>query len=130
MQTCQAYQACPVCTHAFSKPLTRGVVADGYRSFLPSRSAGRARRVRYKGHIYEYKDVERRPKPKYRSTEFVKQVLSIATSKNPVLGHKTAPLLCRWPGFDWRRVICTPEAMHGIFFLFIFGNVMFFFYLI
>ena len=116
MQACQAYQSCPNCTHAFSEPLTRGVVCDGFRVFLPPGSAGRERLVKYKGNTYEYKDVERRPKPKYRDNKFVKKVLSIATTKNPVLGHKTAPLLCNWPGFDWRRVMGLPEPMHGMYY--------------
>ena len=29
-----------------------------------------------------------------------------------MLGHKYASILCNWPGFDWERVICTPEPMH------------------
>ena len=49
MQTCQAYQSCPVCTHSWSSPLSRGVVCDGYRSFLPVDSPGREARVQYAG---------------------------------------------------------------------------------
>ena len=57
MQACQAYQSCPICTHAWSKPLNRTPVYDGFRSFLPKDHVGRQKRVHYKGHVYEYKFV-------------------------------------------------------------------------
>ena len=55
MQTCQAYQACPVCTHSWSAPLNHGVVCDGHRAFLPVDHPGRQQRVLYKGQTYEYR---------------------------------------------------------------------------
>jgi len=114
MQACQAYQSCPVCTHCWSPPLSRGCVCDGMRSFLPPDAPGREQRVEYNGNVYEYKDKCTRPKPKYRDSAFVKSVLTIATRENPVLGHKFAPLIASWPGFDWRRVLCVPEMMHDV----------------
>ena len=114
MQACQAYQSCPMCTHSWSPPLTRGCVCDGFRSFLPPGAHGREQRVEYEGHVYQYKNKCERPKPKYRDTAFVKAVLTVATRKKPVLGHKCAPLICRWPGFDWVRVLCVPEFMHDV----------------
>lgn len=116
MQTCQAYQSCPTCTHSWSPPLgpRRGCVYDGVRSFLPPDSPGREQRVEYAGHVYEYKNKCDRPEPKYRDSTFVQAVLSIATPRNPVLGHKVAPLISSWPGFDWSRVLCVPELMHDV----------------
>ena len=114
MQTCQAYQSCPVCTHAWSPPLTRGCVADGYRRFLDIGDAGRQQKVTYKGLTYEYKDACDQPLPKMRDTHFVQSVCAVATEKKPFLGHKFAPLFCRWPEFDWERLMTTPEIMHGM----------------
>lgn len=118
MQTCQAYQSCPVCLHSWSKPLSRGVVCDGHRAFLPAGDAGRQERVVYKGNTYEYKDVCETPKPKYRDDAFVQSVLTICSEKKPVLGHKTAPLPCRFPGFSWLRFLGNQEIMHGSCILF------------
>ena len=117
MQTCQAYQSCPVCTHAWSPPLSRGCVADGYRRFLEMRDPGRQRKVKYKGLSYEYKDVCARKVPKTRDTEFVQSVCAVATVKKPQLGHKFAPIFSRLPGFDWQRIFGAPEVMHGIYVL-------------
>ena len=113
MQTCQAYQSCPVCTHSWSPPLSRGVVCDGYRRFLEIDDPGRQQKVTYKGLVYEYKNACEKPPPKERDTAFVQSVCAVATEKKPFLGHKFVPIICRLPGFDWGRVICTPEAMHG-----------------
>ena len=114
MQACQAYQSCASCTHSWSAPMSHGCVYDGVRSFLPSDSPGREQRVEYAGHVYEYKEKCDRLRPKRRDTAFVKLILSLARPQNPVLGHKFAPLISRWPGFDWRRVICVPELMHDV----------------
>lgn len=113
MQTCQAYQSCPVCTHAWSPPLSRGVVADGFRAFLAEDDDGRQQKVTYKGLVYEYKDACNLPTPQDRNMELVQSVCAVATEKNPILGHKFPPVICSWPEFDWKRVICTPELMHG-----------------
>lgn len=114
MQACQAYQSCATCTHSWSPPISRGCVYDGVRCFLPSDSPSREQRVEYAGHVYEYKGRCDRPKPKCRNTAFVNAILGLASPKNPVLGHKCAPLISRWPGFDWHRVICVPELMHDV----------------
>ena len=34
-------------------------------------------------------------------------------SRSSILGHKFPPVICSWPDFDWRRVLATPEVMHG-----------------
>ena len=112
MQTCQAYQGCPVCLHSWSAPLSHGCVCDGFRRFLPPGDPGRQRRVMYKGLQYEYKDECLLPEPKIRDQSLVQSICSIATAKKPVLGHKVPPVVARIPGFRWRRILCTPEAMH------------------
>lgn len=116
MQTCQAYQSCPVCTHAWSAPLRirGGCVTDGYRRFLDIGDEGRQQKVTYKGQTYEYKDECRQPRPKMRDTEFVRSVCSVASEKKPFLGHKFPPIICRWPEFDWERIFTSPELMHGM----------------
>ena len=113
MLTCQAYQSCPVCTHAWSPPLSHGCVADGFRAFLPENDPGRQQKFTYEGEVYEYKNVCDLPTPKDRDMELVQSVCSVATEKKPILGHKFPPVICSWPEFDWRRILCTPEAMHG-----------------
>lgn len=60
--------------------------------------------------------VEERPAPKKRDDAFVRRAVGIATEKKPFLGHKSPPLLCRWPGYSWVRMN-VPEIMHGQFFL-------------
>ena len=50
--------------------------------------------------------------PKVRSNDFVRKAVALASEKNPFAGHKTTPLLARWPGFDWVRYN-VPEIMHG-----------------
>lgn len=113
MQTCQAYQSCPVCTHSWSKPLHHGVVCDGHRAFLPEGDPGRQRTYIFKGQKYEYKDECTTAPPKTKDNEFVKSILTLCTSRKPILGHKTPPLPARMPGFDWLRVLGCPEIMHG-----------------
>ncbi len=113
MITCQGYQSCPVCTHAWSPPLSRGVVADGFRAFLAEHDPGRQKNITYEGEVYEYKSACDLPVPKNRDMELVQSVCAVATEKKPILGHKFPPVICSWPDFDWRRVLATPEAMHG-----------------
>ena len=112
MITCQGYQSCPVCTHALSPPLSHGLVADGFRSFLPMGDPGRQQSFMHEGERYEFKDVEVRPIPKNRNTELVWSVCAIATKRRPILGHKFPPVICSWPEFDWERLMTTPELMH------------------
>ena len=52
MITCQGYQSCPVCTHAWSPPLSRGVFADGFRAFLPEHDPGRQNKITYEGEVW------------------------------------------------------------------------------
>ena len=37
----------------------------------------------------------------------------MCNEKSPILGHKTAPLPSRFPGFDFVRFFGNPEIMHG-----------------
>ena len=116
MQACQSYQACPICLHSWSPGAVirrTQCVYDGSRCFLAPGSRARQRTFRHKGHRYEYRCVETRPKPKYRDDEFVKSAVALATTAQPFCGHKpVAPLLAKWPEWSWRRT-STPEPMHG-----------------
>ena len=142
MSSCQSYQGCPVCTHSWTPGALfsrKACVCDGYRRFLAAHSNARQAKFRYKGHVYEYRsnpkpltltlttivfyvfvnitslaisNVEERAKPKTRDDAFVRAAVGLATKSQPFAGHKTAPLLARWPEFKWWR-INVPEIMHG-----------------
>ena len=57
---------------------------------------------------------ERREEPRKRDDDFVRAAVDMASKTQPFAGHKTAPLLGRWPGFHWWRMN-PPEIMHGMF---------------
>lgn len=139
MQSCQSYQGCPVCLHTWTPGKILGrkqVVCDGYRCFLHRDSAARQKTFFFEGQKYEYRwprvyfvllcvivvinwssvlvdrNVETRPVPASRDDEFVRSAVGLATEKEPVCGHKSAPLLSKWPGYSWFRMN-VPEIMHG-----------------
>ena len=64
-----------------------------------------------------FRNIERRDAPERRDDAFVPRAVNIASDKKPFVGHKTLPLLCRWPGYSWRRMN-LPEIMHGASLLF------------
>lgn len=111
----QAYQSCCVCTSTWSKGIgpRAKCLYDGYRRFLKPGSRGRHRRVRFGGHVYQYRRVETRPIPRFRDDDFVRTTVMFAKRKRqPVVGHKSVPLLANWPGYSWYRMN-TPDLMHG-----------------
>ena len=111
MESSQSFTGCCVCTHCWSG----GKIFDGYRRFLEPNSRGRQARVRHGGHVYEYCTEATRLKPKYRDNAFVRKACAFVKQRNhPFMGHKCAPLLSRWPDFDWRR-LNIPDLMHGVF---------------
>ena len=115
MQGCKGYTHCCVCKHCFSPGIhsARQLIFDGYRRFLNDNSRGRAKRVQYAGHVYEYSKDCTRPKPRLRNNASVRTAVAFSTQRNhPFMGHKSLPLLARWPGFDWYRMN-VPDLMHG-----------------
>lgn len=58
------------------------------------------------------RNIEKRPVPAKRDDAFVQRAVSVATEKQPFCGHKTTPLLAKWPGYSWYRTN-VPEIMHG-----------------
>ena len=115
MQGCKAYSHCCVCKHVFSPgiPPSKQLVFDGYRRFLNGQSRGRRRHVRHAGLLYEYASESSRGKPLLRDNESVRIAVAFAKQRQaPFMGHKSRPLLSRWPGFDWYR-LNDPELMHG-----------------
>ena len=56
---------------------------------------------------------ETRPNPKRRDEDFVRTAVALATRAQPFAGHKTPPLLCRWPDWAWYRMN-VPDLMHGM----------------
>ena len=112
MKHSQAYQSCCVCTHSFTPGLAKACDFDGFRRFLAVNSRGRMRRIRSNGQTYEFSEVERRPLPQHRDNKFVRECLQAGRQlRMNLLGHKHAPLIAKWPGFDWWR-INVPELMH------------------
>lgn len=110
MESSVSFTGCCVCTHCWSTHRNY----DGYRRFLARGSRGRQREVMYGGHRYEYAASEARPVPKYRTNDFVRSATAFAKQRGaPYMGHKHAPLLSLWPGYDWRRMN-IPDVMHDI----------------
>lgn len=56
---------------------------------------------------------ETRPNPRRRDEDFVRTAVALATRAQPFAGHKTPPLLCRWPDWGWYRMN-VPDLMHGM----------------
>lgn len=116
MVTCQSYQGCAVCTHSWSPGALAGkrqCICDGYRRFLSSTSRARQKEFTYKGHRYQYRNVEERAKPVTRDDEFVRKAVSLATERKSFAGHKTAPLPARWSGYSWWSMN-VPDLMHDM----------------
>ena len=117
MQSCQSYQGCPVCLHSWTPGRVLGrkqVVCDGYRCFLHADSAARQKSFTFQGGKYEFRTIERREVPRTRDDSFVRRAVGVASENKPFCGHKTAPLLCMWPGYSWYRMN-VPEIMHGAY---------------
>merc|ERR1711937_1007720 len=114
MQAIQSYQSCPVCIGEWSPGSLVGrkqCIFDGFRRFLPPTSRGRKKTFLYKGHEYQYRCEDRRPKPASRDEDFVRHAVYLATTAQPFAGHKSIPHLANWPGYGWYRMN-TPEPMH------------------
>ena len=114
MQSEKSYEgACVVCKHKWRE----GVIGKqccfgGYRTFLPARSRGRQARVPHGGHVYEYGTVETRSPAPFRDVASARRCLAVVEAlEMPCGGHKSPPLIARWPGFDWYRMN-PPELMH------------------
>lgn len=115
MQSCQSYQGCPVCLHSWTPGKILGrkqVVCDGYRCFLHQDSAARQKNFTFQGETYEFRNVEKREVPSRRDDSFVRRAVGVASERKPFCGHKSSPLLSRWPGYSWYRMN-VPEIMHG-----------------
>ena len=84
----------------------------GYRTLVPAGSPGRQERIQAGGHTYEYGGEETRPKARFRSVQSARRCLTVVEAVGrPFGGHKTAPLVARWPGFSWYRY-SPQELMH------------------
>ena len=117
MEACQSYNACCVCKHSFDPPIgtAKKLLFNGYRRYLTAGSRGRRRRVLFRGHVFQYKNVEELPKPQLRDDDFVRHAVAFSKQRrSPYLGHKSIPLLARWPGFSWYRMN-VPDVMHGMY---------------
>ena len=111
MQAVTAIYPCPLCLHTWQPGLTRPIYG-GYRRFLPVGHPWRAQNFTFKGHKFEYRDVERRPPPIRRTDALVDRMLARARPGRPCCGHKGAPFLSNWDGADWGRSMC--DVMHDI----------------
>ena len=106
-----------MCVHVDRHSWTAGLTGTqccfgGYRTLLPPNSRGRQAQILQGGHTYEYGGVEARMKAALRSEEYARFCLSVVEAMGlPYGGHKTAPLIASWPGFDWNR-LSPAELMH------------------
>ena len=111
MQTCQAYQSCPVCTHAWSPPLSRGVDVNGSCLWV---ILGVHKRWLTKDSSMSTRMYVRNLLPSFGTPILLSQfVLTIDTEKQPFFGHKFPPILCCLPEFDWGRIFGIPELIHS-----------------
>ena len=114
MQSSSSYKgACTICRHEWTPAITgTQCTFCGYRTFVPADSRGRQARIQAGGHTYEYSGVETRPQAPPRDVVYARRCLTVVEAVGiPTGGHKTAPLVARLPGFDWRRW-SPPELMH------------------
>ena len=118
MQSEKSYEgACVVCKHQWSRGVLEGAQGKqccfgGYRTFLPAGSRGRQAQVAKGGHTYEYGRVETRIRAEFRDVKSARRCLAVVEAlETPCGGHKSPPLIARWPGFDWYRMN-PPELMH------------------
>ena len=69
-------------------------------------------RISQGGHEYEYGAVATRSPALFRDVESARRCLAVVEAlEMPCGGHKSPPLIARWPGFDWYRM-SPPELMH------------------
>lgn len=88
-------------------------IFGGYRKFLFMGSKGRWQNVQSGGHTYQFSHAEDLPAPEPRTLRSTIQSLRcVEAVGRPYRGHKFAPLLAQWPGFDWYRYN-GPELAHG-----------------
>ena len=114
MQTSGAYQSCCVCIHSWSHGLVKKPIYDGYRQFLQAGSRARQRTFRYRGHTYQFKNVEHLLPSRKRNGDFVRECVAVAEMRGePFMGHKWMPMISNWPGFDWYR-LNVPDVMHDV----------------
>ena len=118
MQAEKSYEgACVVCKHQWTRGVLEGAQGKqccfgGYRTFLPAGSRGRQAQVAKGGHTYEYGRVETRIRAEFRDVKSARRCLAVVEAlEMPHGGHKSPPLIARWPGFDWYRM-SPPELMH------------------
>ena len=106
--------ACCVCKHQWRAGLTGTQCCfDGYRQLLPLGSAGRRERIQSGGHTYEFEAPETKPTPGQRTNDSARKCLAVVETigLDSVGGHKHAPLVALFAGFDWYRYN-PPELMH------------------
>ena len=111
MQAISAFYPCPHCIHTW-QPGLRGQTYGGYRRFLEPLSSMRNKTFTFRGHVYEFRDVERRPPAKLRNDRNVAVMAARGTPARPFLGHKGQPLLQLWECVDWDGITC--DKMHDI----------------
>ena len=84
----------------------RGQTYGGYRRYLAMDSPWRHKQFLFLGHLYQYRDEERRPPAKLRNDKNVKVMAARGTAARPFLGHKGEHFLCTWEGVDWEGHTC------------------------
>jgi len=109
MQSVAAFFPCPHCLYTAQPGRTKQCFG-GYRQFLAMDSPWRQRRFVYKGHTYEFRDVEEREPAVLRTDDNVAAMVRLARPNKPFCGHKGPSFLHKWTGADWGRSMC--DEMH------------------
>ena len=102
MQSHVAMYGCPYCDICFDPGLRTKPTYGGFRRFLPMRDPWR-RTTSFEsdGLTYYFSAEELRPPPVKRTMENVTTCIALSRPRRPFRGHKTMPLLSKWPSFSW-----------------------------
>ena len=115
-QACTANQGCPHCIHRWQRLIREGArarrVYGGYRRFLALNSPLRRKSFLWNGHMYFFKDVEKRNWPKSRTMRTFWECAKHATKCKAFCGHKGLPFRWSWTGFDCQRSMS--DMMHDL----------------
>lgn len=113
MQSHGAMFGCPYCDICFDPGLLTKPVYGGFRRFLPMRHPWRrVTSFEYNGLTYYFSAEELRPPPENRTTTHAMTCISLARPYRPFRGHKTMPLLSKWPSFSWD--MNPSDVMHDL----------------
>ena len=112
MQNHGAIYSCPYCQINFDAGLGSKPVFGGFRRFLPAGHPWRRRTFVVHGLEFQFGTEETRSPPQRRTTTTAMECIHLATPNNPFRGHKSAPLMSKWPSFAWE--MHPSDLMHDL----------------